>query len=93
MNKEKSVSDIGRTLNKLKEREKEKMIVGNQLQEVYRTLDSRFDKQYEKILKEVSPNKAFLNLITGRSKEHEGEAIDNDTLKNAKRIMDKIDNK
>jgi hypothetical protein len=78
--------------NEKKEREKEKIIVGGQLQEVYRTIDSRLDKQYEKILKEVSPNKSFLQLISGKSSPGD-ESVDNDTLKSAKRIMDKLDNK
>jgi len=80
--------------NEKKEREKEKIIIGGQLNDVYRTIDSRLDKQYEKILKEVSPNKAFLQLISSKpsTKEFEVEAADNDTLKSAKRIIDKLDN-
>lgn len=46
---------ISQEFEKGKDREREeKMIVGNQLQEVYRTIDSRFDKFYEKISKEMN---------------------------------------
>lgn len=49
--------------------EKEKMIVGNQFQEVYRTIDSRFDKQYEKIMKEVIPKNRILQLMNNKTEE------------------------
>lgn len=84
---------INQELEKVQDRERqEKMIIGNQFQEVYRTIDSRLDKQHEKILKEVDPNKEFLQLITGRKPIHGDESVENDTLKSARRIMDKLDN-
>jgi hypothetical protein len=79
--------------NEKKEREKEKIIVGGQLNEVYRTIDSRIDKQYEKILKEVSSNKAFLQMIGKSPTEYESSSVDNDPAKSIKRIMDKLDSK
>lgn len=40
-----------------------------QIQEVYRTIDSRCDKLYEKILKEQNPKNRILQLITNKSKD------------------------
>lgn len=83
---------VNQEFEKVKECERqEKMIVGNQFQEVYRTLDSRFDKQYEKILKEVSPNKAFLNIISSKPSKKDEDDGDYDPIKGAKRIMDKLE--
>jgi len=77
--------------NLRKEGEQSTFGTNQQIQEVYRTMDSRFDKQYEKIMKELNPNKAFLSLIGKMPKETDAGSTDNETYKSAKRIMDKLD--
>jgi len=63
---------INQEFEKGKDRERqEKMIIGNQFQEVYRTLDSRCDKLYEKILKEQNPKNRILQLIKNESKNED----------------------
>jgi len=59
---------------------------------VYKDMDSRLDKQYTKIIKEVIPNKTFLQTISNY-KPDKGEPLEYDQLKEAKRIMDKLNNK
>ena len=60
--------------------------------DVYKDMDSRLDKQYSKIIKEVIPNKTFLQTISNYKPDN-GVPVEYDQLKEAKRIMDKLDNK
>jgi hypothetical protein len=57
--------------NQKKVGEQQIMIVNNQINEVYRTIDSRCDKLYEKILKEQNPKNRILQLIKNESKNED----------------------
>lgn len=68
--------------------------IDHKIGNTYRDMDSRFDKQYRKIIKEVIPNKTFLQTISNyKPPVDDGEPAEYDQLKAAKRIMDKLDNK
>lgn len=68
--------------------------IDHKIGNTYRDMDSRFDKQYSKIIKEVIPNKTFLQTISNyKPPVDDGEPAEYDQLKAAKRIMDKLDNK
>jgi hypothetical protein len=60
--------------------------------DVYKDMDSRLDKQYSKIIKEVIPNKSFLQTISNYKPPVDNGVPVPDELKAAKRIMDKLDN-
>jgi hypothetical protein len=65
----------------------------NRIGNTYRDMDSRLDKLYSKIIKEVIPNKTFLQTISNyKPPVDDGDPVEYDQLKAAKRIMDKLDN-
>lgn len=66
--------------------------INHQFENLYKDMDSRLDKQYSKIIKEVIPNKTFLQTISNYKPDN-GAPVEYDQLKEAKRIMDKLDNK
>ena len=78
--------------NVKKDIEKREQRLYRRTDDIEKMIDSRCDKLYDKILKDVSPNKAFLRTISIPPKKLESESVDYDPLKGAKRIMDKLDN-
>jgi len=78
--------------NIIKERGFQYEDTARKIGDVYKDMDSRLDKQYAKIIKEVIPNKTFLQTISNY-KPDKGEPLEYDQLKEAKRIMDKLNNK
>jgi len=78
--------------NIIKERGFQYEDTARKIGDVYKDMDSRLDKQYTKIIKEVIPNKTFLQTISNY-KPDKGEPLEYDQLKEAKRIMDKLNNK
>ena len=78
--------------NVKKDIEKREQQLYRRTDDIEKMIDSRCDKLYDKILKDVSPNKVFLRTISMPPKKLESESVDYDPLKGAKRIMDKLDN-
>lgn len=78
-----------------KEMDKREQQLYRRCDDIEKAIDSRCDKLYDKIAKEIRPNKSFLDRISTypRQSDVPVEEEKDSIYAGAKRIMDKLDNK
>lgn len=80
--------------NVKKDMDKREQQLYRRCDDIEKLIESRSDKLYDKVMKEIRPNKQFLGSISSYPRQTEAPDMEDDTIyTGAKRIMDKLDGK